>query len=111
MSVAERTLKLLTELEHSLKEHSLWDATPPSPRALQSTLPFATDTLEFYQWLQFIMIPALRQRIQTKQSLPNAISVHPMAIEVWRGQLREYKTIILTLKEIDTLLDGHHGRH
>lgn len=108
LSVAEHTLQLLEQLEGSLKQNALWMPTAPSPAALQSKLPFATDTLEFHQWLQFIMIPNLRQRIALEQPLPNKISVYPMAVEVWRGKLREHHAILLTLKNLDKLLDGHH---
>ncbi|WP_194755842.1 YqcC family protein [Aliidiomarina indica] len=110
-SLAEQTAHLLNELEAALKDQELWDAHRPAPEKLQSTTPFASDTLDFYQWLQFIMIPTLRQRIEQREALPNKIAVHPMAIEVWRGQLREHKHIILSLKAIDSLLDGHHDRH
>lgn len=110
-SVVQQTAQLLQDLEASLKARSLWDSSWPSVDKLQSTIPFASDTLEFYQWLQFIMIPTLQQRIDQRQPLPNKIAVHPMAIEVWRGQLREHKEIILVLKALDQLLDGHHERN
>lgn len=110
-SVVQQTAQLLQDLEASLKARSLWDSRWPPLDKLQSTIPFASDTLEFYQWLQFIMIPTLQQRIDQRQPLPNKIAVHPMAIEVWRGQLREHKEIILVLKALDQLLDGHHERN
>ncbi|TRW49565.1 YqcC family protein [Aliidiomarina halalkaliphila] len=110
-SVSKQTMHLLQELKASLQARSLWDTQRPPLEKLQSTTPFASDTLAFYQWLQFIMIPTLQQRIEQRQPLPNSIAVHPMAIEVWRGQLREHKEIILLLKALDNLLDGHNDRH
>ncbi|RUO38197.1 hypothetical protein CWE13_00665 [Aliidiomarina shirensis] len=110
-SVAQETLALLEALEAELKAQQLWDDTMPEPSRLMSTQPFASDTLEFYQWLQFIMIPSLRQCVEQRKPLPNKIAVSPMAVEVWKGKLKEHRQIILVLKTIDELLDGHHGRH
>lgn len=110
-SVAQQTLDLLEELEVQLKSQNLWDHKIPEPSRLMSTQPFASDTLEFYQWIQFIMIPSLRQCVEQQNPLPNKIAVSPMAIEVWKGNLKEHRHIILVLKSIDELLDGHHGRH
>lgn len=110
-SVTQKTLALLEELETQLKAQELWDDGMPEPARLMSTQPFASDTLEFYQWVQFIMIPSLRQCVEQQNPLPNKIAVSPMAVEVWKGKLKEHRQVILVLKAIDELLDGHHGRH
>lgn len=111
VSIAAQALEILEQLEVELKAAQLWQAQPPSLQALQSTAPFASDTLDFHQWLQFILIPTLNQLVEQRAALPNAIAISPMAIEVWRGQLREHRQIILQLKALDELLDGHHARH
>lgn len=110
-SIVQQTLNLLAQLEADLQAANLWDKQTPKPAQLMSTQPFATDTLDFHQWVQFIMIPSLRQCVQQRKPLPTKIAVSPMAIEVWKGQLKEHRDIILTLKAIDELLDGHHERH
>lgn len=110
-SIAQQTLVLLAELEQVMQANQLWDAAAPEPQRLLSSQPFATDTLDFYQWVQFIMIPSLQQCVAEQKPLPNKIAVSPMAIEVWRGQLKTYRDVILALKAIDELLDGHHDRH
>ncbi|EGN75644.1 hypothetical protein A28LD_0689 [Idiomarina sp. A28L] len=102
---------LLEELETHLKAQKLWDDSMPEPSRLMSTQPFASDTLEFHQWVQFIMIPSLRQCVEQQNPLPNKIAVSPMAVEMWKGRLKEHRQVILVLKAIDELLDGHHGRH
>ncbi|MCL4408963.1 MAG: YqcC family protein [Gammaproteobacteria bacterium] len=111
VSIAAQTLDILEQLEAELKAAKLWQAKPPSVQALQSSAPFASDTLDFHQWLQFILIPTLNNLIDQRAALPNAIAISPMAVEVWRGQLREHRQIILQLKALDELLDGHHARH
>jgi len=111
LSIAQQTLVILDSLEDELKSLELWQSEPPAPSALQSSQPFAGDTLDFHQWLQFVLIPTLQTMIEQRQALPNAIAISPMAIEVWRGSLRDYRQVILQLKALDELLDGHHARH
>lgn len=100
---AKETMRLLTQLRKQLQELNLWEGTSPSPELLKSTEPFAVDTLEFHQWLQFIMIPEFEHRIQNKVALPKGFAVSPMAEESWRGKWGERREVILTLRELDEL--------
>ena len=56
MSQVEHIGLLLKDLETVLKAGGYWSSTAPAPEALQSTQPFARDTLAFEAWLQFIFI-------------------------------------------------------
>ena len=49
----------LIDLEAALRQLDLWSDTPPSQEALSSEQPFAMDSLEFEEWLQFIFLPTL----------------------------------------------------
>lgn len=101
-----QTDRLLTAVETELQALELWEESPPASHKLQSTEPFATDTLAFHQWLQFIMIPGLKHRVKQQQHLPTQIAVSPMAIQVYRGELRRHRQLIQRLKELDILLSG-----
>lgn len=101
--LVKQTTELLTQLRDLLQEHELWEADPPAPERLQSTEPFAVDTLEFHQWLQFIMIPQFEHRIEHNLALPRGFAVSPMAEECWRGCWGERRQLILTLREFDEL--------
>ncbi|CUS49281.1 MAG: hypothetical protein HLUCCO02_04525 [Idiomarinaceae bacterium HL-53] len=94
---------LLWALREELQQADMWDAEAPSAKALKSTQPFAYDTLEFYQWLQFIFIPTLKEQIDKKKPLPSRLEVSPMAEESWRGNLRKTRQVILVLRKIDAL--------
>nr|WP_256473594.1 YqcC family protein [Aliidiomarina quisquiliarum] len=94
---------MLTQLRTLLKEQQLWQTEPPAPELLQSTEPFAVDTLEFHQWLQFIMIPEFEHRLQHNLPLPRGFAVSPMATECWRGCWGERRQLILTLRQLDEL--------
>ena len=48
-----RVADSLLQIEIELRRIDAWESEPPSPEALQSAQPFAVDTLEFTQWLQF----------------------------------------------------------
>ncbi|RTE86988.1 MULTISPECIES: YqcC family protein [Gammaproteobacteria] len=94
---------LIRELRDEMQGAELWDSKAPSQKALKSTQPFAYDTLEFYQWLQFIFIPNMKERIDKKKPLPNRLEVSPMAEEAWRGNWKERRQVILVLRKIDEM--------
>lgn len=100
---AEQTSRLLGLIREELQAQGLWDAEPPSTEALQSTQPFAVDTLDFHQWLQFIMIPEFEHRLAKDMPLPSGFSISPMAEEAWRGKWAERRELILLLREFDAL--------
>lgn len=72
----EYLLDLLQYLEQTLQDLQLWQLTKPSDEALASTDPFAIDTLEFEQWLQWLFIPQMQQLI-ARDSLPASCDITP----------------------------------
>lgn len=95
---------LLMDAEKELREMRLWDIVPPSAEALNSTEPFAVDTLDFNQWLQFIFIPRLYFLIEERQPLPTQCGVAPMAEEYFQPKRLDSQPLIETLRQIDELL-------
>lgn len=102
----QKLSELLLELRNEMKQAELWDAKSPSQKALKSTQPFAVDTLEFYQWLQFIFLPMMKEKLDKKKPLPNRLEISPMAEEAWRGQWKNTRQVILVLRQIDVLFEG-----
>lgn len=94
----------LFELERELRALALWDETPPTPEALASTQPFAVDTLELYQWLQFVFIPRLYRLVEHRMGLPASCSVSPMAEEYFRPRPESGEAVIAVLERIDILV-------
>ncbi|WP_024459463.1 YqcC family protein [Marinimicrobium sp. LS-A18] len=94
----------LFELERELRALALWDETPPNPEALASTQPFAVDTLELYQWLQFVFIPRLYRLVEHRMGLPESCSVSPMAEEYFRPRPESGEAVIAVLERIDILV-------
>ncbi|WP_231130119.1 YqcC family protein [Alteromonas mediterranea] len=72
----------LDNLELIMQEEGIWPDAKPTRQvldsALQSTVPFAVDSLPFESWLAFIFIPKMRIIIAQKQTLP-AMQITPAA--------------------------------
>lgn len=97
---------LLASLEQELRSQGRWDGAPPAAAALCSSVPFAADTLNFDQWLQWIMLPRMRDLLEHRSPLPTDCAVQPMAEAVYGQQDPACTRIVLILGEIDALLSG-----
>jgi uncharacterized protein YqcC (DUF446 family) len=89
-------MQLLDELEQQLRDHSLWQLMPSCEEALKSREPFAIDTLEPEQWLQWIFIPRMTALIEGLQPVPSGFSIAPYFSECWRD---DDKAALLTVIE------------
>ncbi|RYY73401.1 MAG: YqcC family protein [Gammaproteobacteria bacterium] len=96
--------EILIEIEKELRELRLWEFESPSEDALASTQPFAIDTLNFPQWLQFIFVPRLYLMAEQRLSLPRVSGVKPMAEEYFRVLNLNSALLIAHLEKMDKLL-------
>ena len=94
----------LIDLEAALRQLDLWSATPPSHEALSSEQPFAVDSLEFEEWLQFIFLPTLYGVLESGGSLPERCAIAPMAEETVGKTALPTEALISTLRELDRLI-------
>ncbi len=104
--MSRQVVFLLKELELTLQLLQLWQEEMPPEEALASIQPFALDTLEFHQWLQFIFLDRMRFMVATGQALPSAVAIYPMATEVYKEQLEEYALLLDVLARLDEELSG-----
>ncbi|MBI2381144.1 MAG: YqcC family protein [Gammaproteobacteria bacterium] len=102
---------LLDTLEVELRRSELWEDTPPSAEALASVQPFAVDTLDFSQWLQFIFLARLRMMAELGGELPQSCSVLPMAEEAFKGMARDVRAVLQAVDAVDRLLSGANRLH
>lgn len=98
-SVLNTALKRLEESMHHL---SLWPVSKPSLRAMQSTVPFAVDTMSFECWLAYIFIPKMRAVISAGQPIPS-MQIAPAA-EVYLTV--PSKEVISLLRDIDDIVNA-----
>lgn len=99
MSEAKTVGLLLKQLEDMLRRAELWDKHQPSTTALASQQPFALDTLEPQQWLQWIFIPLMKMKIETNQ-IPRNCVISPYFEQVWQNDDSKNRLIAL-LQQID----------
>lgn len=102
MATNIQLVDLLQQLEAQLQHHELWQQTMPSAEALQSTEPFAIDTLHPHEWLQWIFIARMRVLVESNQPLPRGFSIEPYFAEAWKQELH-YGELLETIRTIDEL--------
>jgi uncharacterized protein YqcC (DUF446 family) len=97
---------LLLDLEAELRDLALWDDKPPSAEALQSVQPFSVDTLDFYQWVQFIFIVRMKQLIEVQAPFPGKCEIAPMAEEYFKTLSLNGQQVIRIFSAVDSLLSA-----
>ncbi len=97
---------LLDKLTLELKSLKLWQDQAPSVEALSSKSPFCCDTLLFEQWLQFVFIEKISQMNNQGLTLPNKISLTPMAEESFKHLSVQAKPLLLIINSIDKIMTG-----
>lgn len=82
MTAHDRLAHALRELEATLTEVGLWEASRPQPSAFESLQPFCVDTMSMPQWLRYVFIARLQALVDARATLPTTCAVAP-AMEVW----------------------------
>ncbi|TDT43067.1 uncharacterized protein YqcC (DUF446 family) [Halospina denitrificans] len=98
----------LAEVEAQLRHHGLLESEPPAPEALASRQPFCIDTLRFPQWVQFVFLPQLSERLNADDPMPDYCEVAPMAEEYFRTEQMAADAFIEALRELDRLVTASH---
>lgn len=96
--------QLLVQLEQEIKALALWSPAPPSAQALASQQPFCVDTLTFPQWLQYVFLPQMGERIATGAVLPLRCGIAPMAEEYCAAAGINGRALISLLQQLDVVL-------
>lgn len=93
------------QLEHiinELQQLSLWQSTPPGPDAFLSEAPFAIDTMDPHEWLQWIFIPKMQALIDQNGALPTGFALHPYFEEAFKQQ-HQFEQLLSLIKQLDEL--------
>ncbi|MND80925.1 MULTISPECIES: YqcC family protein [Gammaproteobacteria] len=97
----------LHAIESLLRHHQLWQEMAPQAEAFESTQPFCLDTLEPFEWLQWVLIPRLHALLDGGHPLPHDFAVSPyyeMALDTSHPQ-RE--GVLIELQRLDKLFAGN----
>jgi len=91
-------------IERELHVQGWWSETPPSAEALASVVPFAVDSMNFDQWLQWIFLPKMKEILEKGLPLPNASGILVMAETVYVDRPEESRELRRLLAEFDQLI-------
>jgi uncharacterized protein YqcC (DUF446 family) len=105
MSKAKAVTQTIEAIKSEMVRLSLWDTSPPSQEVLSSQQPFCIDTLDFTQWLQWILIPRLEAILKTNIPLPNSSAIHTYAEEALQSR-SDNTGLIALIQQLDRALSG-----
>ncbi|MGH8483628.1 MAG: YqcC family protein [Pseudomonas sp.] len=91
-------------IEHELHAQGWWSDVSPDAKALASTVPFAVDSMNFDQWLQWIFLPRMKEILEKGLPLPNASGILVMAETVYVDRPEESRELRRLLAEFDQLI-------
>lgn len=108
MSRHEQVSALLIDIRNEMQVTGLWQQQPPAPEALASPQPFCVDTLDFNEWVQWLLLPRLEQMIDRQLPLPQNSEIRPMAEEVFKQMDENTDHLLELISQLDNLLRVHH---
>lgn len=103
----QRIGQLLTELRDEMQRLDLWSEQYPSAEAMASVEPFAVDTMDLEQWLQFIFIARIRAILEADSPLPTHCDVAPYAEQRFQERPDTARLVSL-IGDIDELVTRTH---
>ncbi|EGT5683194.1 YqcC family protein [Cronobacter turicensis] len=102
----QRVRQQLQRVEQVLRHHQQWQIAAPDSSAFESTQPFCMDTLEPYEWLQWVLIPRLHALLDAGAPLPQAFAVAPYYEVALEASHPARDAVLVTLGELDALFAG-----
>ncbi len=95
-------IEKLQHIEQEMKLIELWSELPPQPEAFESKEPFALDTMEPSEWLQWILIPRLYALIESNANLPESFAITPYFEEAYKvDEIERFPQLLIHLRELD----------
>jgi uncharacterized protein YqcC (DUF446 family) len=93
-------------IEHELRKLNAWQSEPPPDSAFESQAAFFADTMAFYQWLQFVLLPRIREIAAEKGRFPATSQVGAYAVRELDG-VWEASDLVSLLCQFDDFIEGH----
>ena len=99
----QKTRLHLQNLQHTMERLALWQSVPPQEAAFLSEQPFALDTMNPTEWLQWIFIPRMHALVESQAPLPRQIAISPYLEEALKEE--DYLAeLLIPIIEIEKLL-------
>lgn len=96
---------LLLAIEAEMRRIGLWETEKPSQEALSSLAPFAYDTLEFHQWLQWIFLPKTKEIVEQDRAWPSRSDIFPIAEHVFQEVPADTGTLLALIRRFDRFIN------
>lgn len=106
MTLHSRVRQQLQHIEALLREHQQWQAVAPDPGVFESTQPFCMDSLEPYEWLQWVLIPRMHALLDGEHPLPTAFAIAPYYEIALEASHPARDVILAQLQALDALFTG-----
>ena len=104
MNINLLVIEKLRLIEAEMKNLDLWRNTPPPVEAFASHLPFAVDTMEAHEWLQWVLLPKLYKIIEQDIALPNVFAITPYFEEIYKIERDgRYRQLLEYLHALDKI--------
>jgi uncharacterized protein YqcC (DUF446 family) len=91
-------------IEQELRRINIWQSDPLPEAAYQSERAFCGDTMSFYQWLQFVLIPRIRKVVAERGVFPPSSHVGAYAVRELDG-CNEASELIPLLSQFDRFIE------
>jgi len=92
------------QIEAELKSIGWWSDTPPTDEQMNFTQAFAMDTMPLAMWMQFVLLPRVRQIILSRGAFPGQSMVGAQAVREYDGQ-DEAANLVALLCQFDEAVE------
>ena len=91
-------------IESAMRDAGWWTAEPPPPERMNFQRAFGADTLAFQEWLQWILLPRVREGL-AGGGLPGHSEVGTYAVRELDGA-PDADAVIQALMDLDDAING-----
>ena len=85
MDIYEAAARKADEIEAELKRLARWSLNPLPAEAFEDMGAFGSNTMSFENWLQFVLIPRIREIVKEQGNFPAGSNLAPYAIRYFDG--------------------------
>ncbi len=96
--------ELLASIEAEMRRLGYWETTIPDACALNSTMPFCYDTLNFGQWVQFVLLERMNLVVEKRWLPPASCDISPYAEEVFEHLQQDTAGLLALIRALDALI-------
>jgi uncharacterized protein YqcC (DUF446 family) len=96
--------ELLTGIEREMRNLQLWSDDSPAPAAMASRMPFCYDTMQFAQWLQWVLLPRMRIILEERGALPESSDIWPLAEHEFEQLEQDTSQLLSLIRSFDELI-------